>query len=361
MNKRATGIIGAIVCAFLFFHFKKVSYFDLFSLKTNIDVDFEDELHNGNSDHFFFCTATDERYFYHLLNLIGSIHKQHFDQLGQIAVFDLGLSAHQLKILSNIQKVHVYPLDLINPVMLTPFITDKFGKSARGWYTWKPAAIMQFMNMLPEDYSFLWIDSGTTVLKDISSLFAYIKYHGYFFHNGWNWPLKRQTTQFVIKQLHLESDDLRWLLADDVYCIEAGLMGISKTIRESIIEPVYEMAKDIRYFEDDGTTPNGFGEARHDQTLLAIKVRQNHLHVFDHFEDHKASFVLSYADINVPFHVGSLTLWTNPDTAIVCTRHDLNNLAHYLGQIRHHNYNLSYALFSWIYAKEKLKSILKIK
>ena len=52
----------------------------------------------------YFCTACDSRYFDNLLNLIGSIHAVSFKQLGEIAIFDLGLTDEQKDHLYSIQK-----------------------------------------------------------------------------------------------------------------------------------------------------------------------------------------------------------------------------------------------------------------
>src|SRR5439155_21284257 len=70
----------------------------------------EAELHRINekysymwiTHYHYFCTAADSSYFTHLLNLIGSIHKISFDQLGEIAVFDLGLHQEQVEELNKI-------------------------------------------------------------------------------------------------------------------------------------------------------------------------------------------------------------------------------------------------------------------
>ena len=37
---------------------------------------------------------------------------------------------------------------------------------------------------------------------------------------------------------------------------------------------MYELAKDITFFEDDGSCPKGFGWARHDQTLFSVFVNR---------------------------------------------------------------------------------------
>lgn len=84
-------------------------------------------------DKMYFCTTADERYFPLLINLIGSIHKVNFDELGEIAVFDLGFTEQQLDELHCIEKVRVYNVELTHPDLLKPNSRLK-----RGWYAWKP-------------------------------------------------------------------------------------------------------------------------------------------------------------------------------------------------------------------------------
>jgi len=129
----------------------------------------------------YYCTAANKNYYEQLLNLIASIHRHNFDNLGHIAVFDLGLSSSQINYLSHIQKVGIYKLELVNPYILTKYKANQANKMVVGWYSWKPVAIKQAFEIFPEESVFLWIDAGTTVLKDISILFTYIKHKGYFF------------------------------------------------------------------------------------------------------------------------------------------------------------------------------------
>jgi len=63
---------------------------------------------NNLSKNHYYCTVADEKHFYMLLNLIGSLHKNDFDNLKEIAVFDLGFTDQQKQILKNIKKVEIY-------------------------------------------------------------------------------------------------------------------------------------------------------------------------------------------------------------------------------------------------------------
>ncbi len=309
----------------------KITKWLLYSILFNFFVLYSQE------NAFYFCTVANKRYFSHLLNLIGSIHKHNFKQLGHIAVFDLGLDPEQIEILNSIEKLSINYLQPTNPDMLTVFNTTFEGKPVPGWYSWKPVAIKQAFDIFPPKVSFLFIDAGTTVLKNLSDLFESINHVGYFFHNGWNWPLNKSTTQFVTQAFSLTEIQNGTLLADTTFHLEAGLMGLSSQVYDSFISPVYELSKDIRYFADDGSSPGGFGYGRHDQTLYSIYAHLNKYTIHDHFKDHFEPFLLPLAAQQVPFHTASLTQWMTAKSAICATRHDLYKFKNHCAHIRYKN------------------------
>ena len=141
------------------------------------------------SNTLYFCTAADEQYFPWLLSLIGSIHKVNFEALGEIAVFDLGFAAWQRALLNVMEKVHVYFLDTAHPKrkeLLTSFKTSDHGRTARGWYAWKPVVIKQALDMFPY---VLYLDAGTVALKRLDNLFKHIQRKGYFLLEDQKWGI----------------------------------------------------------------------------------------------------------------------------------------------------------------------------
>lgn len=212
------------------------------------------------------CTATDSHYFNHLLNLIGSIHRVNFNDLDTIIVYDLGMSKEQLKYLSMVKKLVVSDIELTHPDLLTPFVINNLGKVVPGWYAWKPVIMKQTLDQYP---TILYLDSGLTVLRPLNELFSHIEQNGYFFmsvlHN-----IRWSCTKFVINAFNLESSERKYILADDTLSISANFIGCSKKLGDNLILPMYQLTKDLRYFADDGTTCDGFGTCRHDQTLWSI-------------------------------------------------------------------------------------------
>ena len=125
----------------------------------------------------YYCTASDDKYYNRLLNLIGSIHKIDFDNLGEIAVFDLGLTEKQKQQLAQIMRVRVYAVEMTNPRLLEHVVTASNGRKVRGSFAWKPVIIKQALEKFPE---ILYLDAGTTVLKPLDYVFQYIHENGYF-------------------------------------------------------------------------------------------------------------------------------------------------------------------------------------
>ena len=229
--------------------------------------------HMWITNYHYFCTACDSRYFLNLLNLIGSIHDVCFKNLGEIVVFDLGLTEQQIEQLRKIAKVSVHKIKHSNPKLLKYFKVSNFGKTVPGWYAWKFVVLEQALELFPY---VLWLDSGTTILKPLDDLFKYIQQSGYFlctmgdekFYNQFSHPIKWGTTEYVKKEFELLSSEKKWIL--DQEPLLSGLIGISRKALKYLVEPLCKYAENLKLFEDHGTAPNGFGTARHDQTILSI-------------------------------------------------------------------------------------------
>ncbi len=268
---------------------------------------------------YYFCTGANADYFDALLNLIGGIHRYNFDELGEIAVFDLGLFPEQVDLLKHIEKVVVYPLEMTHPELLVSCDFNG-GKSVPGWFAWKPVCVKQALDLYPD---VLWMDAGTTIMRPLNDLFAYIREHGYFLHNGSDWSASRGATRYVVEKLNLEAVENKWLLDDDVKGLEAGLLGITRSVYNDLIMPMYDLTKHLRIFRDDGTAPGGFGYGRNDQTLFSILAHQNGYHIFNHFEKPDEEFYLSVGKEEIPFQIAGCPWDRTPKTHIYCSRQDV--------------------------------------
>lgn len=222
----------------------------------------------------YFSTASDEKYFNLLLNLIGSIHKTNYKNLEEIAVFNLGMTKEQIQYLKTIEKVTVNEVEKTHPDILKQFVTNNYGKTVPGWYAWKPVIMKQVLEKFP--YC-LWIDAGACILKPIDHLFKYIQQNGYFIHTigttrnqdgSFVNTVESQTTRYLLNKFDIKHISRNWILKEEP--INCSFWGASRSALNSLVLPFYEFAKDLRNFEDDGTAPKGFGASRHDQAVLTL-------------------------------------------------------------------------------------------
>lgn len=230
------------------------------------------------------CTAADSKYFDHLINLIGSLHKVNYNELNELVVFDLGLTQDQVKKLASIEKVSVHSIEIIHPNILKQVVVNKDGKTVPGWYAWKPVILHQMLQM-HDDY--IYMDAGTTILKPLNIIYAHILEKGYFLVDCGH-SINRMVTQRVMNYFDLQKPENRWILDESIRGCAGGFIGITKKIYENFVKKMYELANHIELFEDDGTAQGkyngtsitGFGCARHDQPLFSILARKIGLEIF---------------------------------------------------------------------------------
>lgn len=224
----------------------------------------------------YFCTAADDKHFKWLIHLIASIHKFNFDEVGEIAVFDLGFTPCEIEELNAIEKVKVYEVEKTHPDLLTYFKVRPNGRMARGWYAWKPVVIKQALDMFPY---VLYMDSGVTVGMDLGPIFEHIRNKGYYLM-GSGWPLAPTLTKKVRNYFTLNAPYLKFIL--EKTSMTATVQGLTRGMLKDYILPMYELTKDLSLFEDDGTAPDGFGQARHDQSIASIFAYMLGLELFDY-------------------------------------------------------------------------------
>lgn len=239
-------------------------------------------LHSHKSP-YYFAIAADSLFYEQAVHLIGTLHKTHFNDIGEIALFDLGLENEQREVLNNIAKVNVYTLITNTEHMLVPYTLNPLSnKQTRGHYTWKCAVLKQALELFP--YC-VYIDAGISVVGRLDDVFSYIERDGYFFIDS-NQYIEQTLTSYV-----------RNFFIDDAMlfscsAISANFMGISRKLLNTIVAPLYTLAQDLALFVDDGTAPNGYGWSRHDQTILSILIARNNLNVIPALSSNKCSWVL---------------------------------------------------------------------
>ncbi len=218
----------------------------------------------------YFATSADTQFYALARNLIATIHRHHFNETKEIAVFDLGFTDDEREELERIAKVTIYDIERTSSDILVHFQTPAGGPRIRGWYSWKPVAIKQALEKFPY---VLYVDAGISVIGPLNYLFNQIMKRGYFFIDCGQ-VIRQITTKQVKDTFNLESDPII-----DMLGISAGFQGVSRALNTSYVQPMYELSKNTILFSDDGTAPNGYGWARHDQALFSIFVRRLKLFV----------------------------------------------------------------------------------
>lgn len=284
----------------------------------------------------YYVTAANSNYYPHLLNLIGSIHTNNFQNLKSIAVYDLGLTQIEKTQLNKIQKVSVVEFKTVRPD-LCQFFTLPNGYRCFGWFAWKPLIIEDALKNAPY---VLWVDAGTTILKPIDNLFNYLKNNNYFIvtigneviDNKYRHPLKWGTSKFVREKFNLNSEVNQWILEQEF--VMGGIIGVNKLGRNYFLNELCEMSKDLRFYQDDGSTPNGFGTGRQDQTLLSVLAYTKNLII--HKQDYtQNTSILLENEYNSELHITWESRFVCDKTHIYSSRGDIKNSEHYKQNIRY--------------------------
>ena len=115
----------------------------------------------------------------------------------------------------------------------------------------------------------------------------------------------------------------------------ATTFGVTRESVDLFIEPLYELSKDLRYFADDGTTPNGFGTGRHDQALLGVYAYTHHLKILKQDYTQAVPIDLTVDGKTTPFHMTWNGSYLNDKTYIFNARDAVRNYQHYQKSIRY--------------------------
>lgn len=213
-------------------------------------------------------TASDSLYFSCLLALIGSVVRRHELWTYSISVYDLGLSREDKFILKQLPGVDVFEVEKVNPQIIEPIRKHLAGdeRMVPGLYSWKPVAVK---SELDKYQNVLWMDAGSVATGNLSELWEHIVNEGYLFMGVCS--MAYQTPRTLATRLDLSNEFL------SKQALNASIMGLSRTIYRDVIRPMYESAKDLTLFMDDGTADGGPTLGRHDQTLFSIVVNQAEL------------------------------------------------------------------------------------
>jgi hypothetical protein len=166
-------------------------------------------------------TAGDNKYYNSLLTLIASIHRESFDLVDQIFVFDLGLDGNERKRVEGLSKVSVvdYPDDVNTNVY------D---------YAFKCYSIFWGQN---HGENVFWLDAGAMALKPVDKIFEIIENEGIFLvgDTHLNCNFTHDKCREIMKATDSEMNDNQ---------LSAGILGYkSNGPFQSLINEAYEYSK----------------------------------------------------------------------------------------------------------------------
>lgn len=271
-----------------------------------------------NSVPMYFCTAADEKHYPLLLNLIGSIHKHNYYDVVEIRVYDLGFNDKQREELKNFKKVNIYEIEQTNSEILKNIQTSPT-RFVRGLFSWKPVLIKDSLEHHPY---VLYLDAGTEIKRPLNNLFKHIIQNKYLFFDCGH-SIKWMSTDYNIENFDLQSKENSWILEDSTFGVDAGFMGLSKDVYEDFVLPAYELSKNIKNFEDNGTCPDGLGCGRHDQTLYSILARKLGYDIKVSESDYKDCTLLVDGK-KLEFHITHTKGDVKDKTVVYRSRWDLN-------------------------------------
>lgn len=254
-----------------------------------------------------FASGADERYGWHLVNLLGSL-RANSDVFDRVVAFDLGLSPRQRELLEDVRGVEVRTVP--------PFVPHW----SQG-FTWKP----WIWTHLDAGELVFWLDAGDTLLRSLAPALDQIRERGYFVVSQ-----DRQLRELLPSDYY-ELYDLPRAAGERDY-VAAGILGfrVGSEFHERVIVPTYEdclAGRSLGFSADEAPALNRGMQAadappvrdaphfRWDQTILNIRLAKA-------FPDAHVNDVWEYAGWRSPNDHPRQVIWNHRRQG------DLRYLAH---------------------------------
>ena len=243
-----------------------------------------------------FATGADERYGYHLVNLLGSLQAKS-DVFDRVVAYDLGLDSQQRALLERIPRVEVRTVP--------PFV-----EHWRQAFTWKP----WIWTHLDAGETVFWLDAGATLVRSLSPAIAAIAERGYFVVSQGG-ELRDIAPPDYLERFHLPPG------AESREYVAAGIIGfrVGGAFYERVVVPTYDdclRGLNLGFSIDEVATKNvGLGRSenptvrtcrqfRWDQTLL-------NLHLAQEFPDRVVAAIDEYAGVSSPIEHARQVIWAH--------------------------------------------------
>ena len=243
-----------------------------------------------------FATGADERYGYHLLNLLGSL-QANSDVFDRVVAYDLGLDVRQRALLERVPRVEVRTVP--------PFV-----EHWRQAFTWKPWV----WTHLDAGETVFWLDAGATLLRSLSPALEAIDARGYFVVSQGG-ELRDIAPPDYLARFRLPPG------AESGEYVAAGIIGfrVGGDFYERVVAPTYDDCLEglnLGFSADEATTKNvGLARlenppvraCRHfrwDQTLL-------NLHLAQELPDRVVAGIDEYAGVRTPNEHPHQVIWAH--------------------------------------------------
>jgi hypothetical protein len=126
----------------------------------------------------------------------------------------------------------------------------------------------------------------------------------------------------------MDSPENRWIYPKE--SIMGGIIGVARWNQEEFLIPMYEMSKDLRNYDDDGTSISGHRGSRHDQVLISILAYSKRLEIFQQNHQQNKETYLIIKNEKRPLYITWNKKYVCSKTHIYSSRGDIGNYANYI-------------------------------
>lgn len=214
-------------------------------------------------------TGANNLYFESLLTLISTIHRDSFEIVDKIIVYDFGLDKSEIEHLKNLRKVSVIEFEK-NFVIYDSISTIKTKCHFLKLYAlWHSSSLSE---------NILWLDAGVCTLKSVSPIFETIEKDGIFVvgDSHLNKNFTHEKCKEIMSASESEMNDIQ---------ISSGIFGFKS--KGNFFHMIEESWK---YAQIDGCVDGFEQNHRHDQSILSIlssryKCPTQNIDVFGYWTD----------------------------------------------------------------------------
>lgn len=194
-------------------------------------------------------TGANSQYFDSLLTLISSIHKDSFEIIDKIFVYDFGLQSNEIQRLGELEKVEYVELDK------NMSISSTISTIKTKCHFWKIFACYDCMSVSKR---VLWLDAGVCALKSVKPIFDIIEAEDIFLvgdvHINRNFTHKK--CEEIMNATEKELND---------HQLSSGIFGYKSDGKFSQL-----IIDSWKYAQIEGCVDGFENNHRHDQSVLSI-------------------------------------------------------------------------------------------